>query len=108
MRGADRLISRLQALPSACRTAAEGALSKSADEALARARHLVPVRTGHLRSTLRKKAADHRHQVMASCSYALFVERGTRRMRAQPYLTPAFHQARYLARVTQAFKEVIR
>ncbi len=108
MRGADRLLSRLQGMPSVCRLAADRALSQSADAAWIRAKEAVPVRTGHLRSTLQRHTADQHHRVTAGCSYALFVEKGTRHMRARPYLSPAFHQAKDLARVIRAFREAIR
>jgi len=56
------------------------------------ARQLVPVRTGHLRSTIYAKIREWVAEVGAEATYALFVELGTRRMRARPYLYPAIQE----------------
>lgn len=108
MRGMDAFRARLQPLPGACRRAAEKALSQTADAVLHTAQGLVPVRTGYLRSTLHRKSAGGRHQVSAACRYALYVEKGTRRMRARPYLAPALQKANYHACIAQAIREAIR
>jgi HK97 gp10 family phage protein len=56
----------------------------------ARAKQYVPVRTGHLRSTIQSLKYDELiGAVVAMADYAVFVEFGTRYMRAQPYLRPA-------------------
>jgi HK97 gp10 family phage protein len=49
----------------------------------------APVRTGHLRSSIYATIKDWVAQIGAEATYALFVELGTRHMRAQPYLWPA-------------------
>ena len=57
----------------------------------------VPIDTGHLRSSIKAETLDD-HQALVtvntrdeghSQSYAAFVEYGTRRMAAQPFLIPA-------------------
>lgn len=52
----------------------------------------VPVRTGHLRSTIYATIREWVANVGADATYALFVELGTVHMRAQPYLYPAIQQ----------------
>lgn len=53
------------------------------------AKQLVPVRSGHLRSSIYAKIREWVAEVGAEATYALFVEFGTRYMRARPYLYPA-------------------
>jgi len=52
----------------------------------------VPVVTGHLRRTIYATIKDWVAQVGAEATYALFVELGTRRMQARPYLYPAIQE----------------
>lgn len=108
MKGTVSLYARLQALPSACQKAAEKAAEAAAEAVLDQAKRRVPVRTGFLRSSLGVHKKKKRHLVRTSCSYALYVEKGTRYMKARPYLTPAVQKAQYPARVSQAIKEAIR
>jgi HK97 gp10 family phage protein len=56
------------------------------------ARAKVPVRTGYLRSSIYAKISEWVAEVGAEATYALFVELGTRRMRARPYLVPALEE----------------
>ena len=55
----------------------------------AEAMRLVPIRTGYLRSTIYATIRDWVAEIGADAAYALFVELGTKYMRAQPYLYPA-------------------
>lgn len=54
------------------------------------AKELCPVRTGRLRASIHAgKENKYTHYVGTNVEYAPFVEFGTRKMRAQPYLRPA-------------------
>jgi HK97 gp10 family phage protein len=55
------------------------------------AQGIVPVRTGYLRSTITYEADEEELTLTATASYAGFVEFGTSRMAADPYLRPAFY-----------------
>ena len=59
---------------------------------------LVPVDTGLLRSSVRteqsSKVGEHSGKVHYETDYALYVELGTRKMAAQPYLIPAVQNAK--------------
>lgn len=61
------------------------------DEIVAFARGIVPIRTGFLRDSIFSDLieSDLNLTVAATASYAGYVEFGTSRMRAQPYLRPA-------------------
>lgn len=63
------------------------------------AKQIVPVRTGHLRSSIYAKIQDWVAEIGAEATYALFVELGTRYMRARPYLYPAIRE--HLPRLEQ-------
>jgi len=69
------------------------------------ARQLVPVRTGYLRSTIYAKISEWVAEIGAEATYGLFVEFGTRRMRAQPYLYPAIQQ--HLPRLEQIILDAL-
>lgn len=65
----------------------------------ARARRLVPKRTWALHDTIEAETVRSGTKITTTVSagggkvdYALHVERGTSKMRAQPYLRPAFAQ----------------
>lgn len=69
-----------------------GAPKRVADRIVTTAKSIVPVDTGYLKSSIfaesgeRGKSAD----VIVGAPYAAFVEYGTYKMAAQPFLTPAF------------------
>jgi HK97 gp10 family phage protein len=52
----------------------------------------APVRTGYLQSSIYSTVKDWVAEVGAEATYALFVELGTRHMRARPYLYPALQE----------------
>ena len=52
----------------------------------------APMVTGYLRSTIYAKVKDWVVDLGADAAYALFIELGTKYMRAQPYLYPAIQQ----------------
>lgn len=87
-------------LPKAFSRAIDRTLYKVGDITVEKAQQLVPVRTGLLRSTIRKQTyklgfdTNYAYVGIAAggirgCDYAAFVEYGTSRMRPQPYLRPA-------------------
>lgn len=69
------------------------------DDVLRRARQLCPVLTGDLRRSLRLQPATRgatgpSGAVVAGSDHAIYVEMGTRRMRAEPFLRPALEAVR--------------
>lgn len=54
------------------------------------AKTLCPVRTGHLRASIKVvKLSDGGYRIGTDVNYAVYVEFGTRYMHAQPFLRPA-------------------
>lgn len=69
------------------------------------AKKIVHVRSGHLRSKIYAEVKDWVVKIGAAATYALFVELGTRYMRARPYLYPAIQE--YLPVLEQVICEAI-
>lgn len=67
-----------------------------------------PVDTGRLRNSITNAVETSEHSVYigSNVEYAVFVELGTSRMKARPYLKPAAtqHNAEYKALAEQALK----
>jgi HK97 gp10 family phage protein len=80
-------------------------LASWAADVKAEAMREVPVKTGHLRSSIYAKVSEWVVQIGAEAAYALFVELGTRKMQAHPYLYPAIQE--YLPQLEQLIREAI-
>ena len=80
-------------------------LASWAADVKALARQLVPVRSGHLRSSIYAKIREWGAEIGAEATYALFVELGTRYMRARPYLYPAIQA--YLPQLEEIIRDAI-
>jgi HK97 gp10 family phage protein len=82
-------------------------LASWAADVKALAKQFVPVRTGHLRSSIYAKIQEWVAEIGAEATYALFVEFGTRYMQARPYLYPAIqeHLPRLEAIICEAIDE---
>jgi HK97 gp10 family phage protein len=80
-------------------------LASWAADVKALAKQLVPVRTGHLRSSIYSKIQEWVAEIGAKATYAMFVEFGTRYMQARPYLYPAIQE--HLPRLEQIILEAI-
>lgn len=80
-------------------------LASWAADVKALAKELVPVRTGHLRSSIYAKISEWVVEIGAETTYAMFVEFGTRYMQARPYLYPAIQT--YLPQLEQVIREAV-
>lgn len=69
------------------------------------ARKLAPVRTGLLKSKIRARHYSSTSNVEAAAKYSGFVEFGTRKMGAQPFLRPAVVQ--YEKQILEAVAEAL-
>ena len=85
----DNLTRLIRAIPGA----EDAVLDLVSEEIVEHAKRIVPVDTGYLRSTIgREKEGSSRYVVEATADYASYVEFGTRKMAAQPYLRPALER----------------
>lgn len=96
---------RIPALMAAMPAKVDAIVAKVAADMMADAQSRAPIDTGNLRgSHYFRKVATAEYEVGASASYTLYVELGTRYMRAQPFLMPAWVAGRY--RLLQALRRV--
>lgn len=87
---------------------------RGAEPIAATAKQLAPVRTGELRGSIHPKVVNlgrGRAEVAieATAKHAIFVEFGTSRMRAQPYMRPALTKSHHQSVVILSgdFKAVV-
>lgn len=74
------------------------AVQRAANNVFLRSKSTVPVDTGTLKASAQVKPASgggmsYTAEVSFNTNYALYVEFGTSKMAAQPYLVPAAHAA---------------
>lgn len=90
VKGSEEIAKILEGLPLKLREKVDARLGEGAEIVAERARAIVPVRTGYLRSTIMvTRRGPLQWRVLAYAFYAKFVEYGTSRMAAKPYLRPA-------------------
>ena len=90
--GVEEFQAAMQKFDSAMQNQVHRYLVSWAADVKALAMQNVPVVTGHLRSTIYAKIKEWVAEVGAEATYALFVELGTKHMRARPYLYPAIQE----------------
>ncbi len=90
--GVEQFQAAMQKLDSGMHRHVRRQLTSWAADVKALARGIVPVRTGHLRSSIYAKVQEWVAEIGAEATYAMFVEFGTRYMRARPYLYPAIQR----------------
>lgn len=85
---------------------ARAAVSKAAFDIEGRAKATVPVDTGNLKNSIRTEMAELSAVVGTHVEYAPYVEFGTVRMGARPYLVPAAEAVR--PSFLQAMEEIAK
>ena len=105
IKGVEELQKAMRNFDSAMQKHVHRQLASWAADVKALAKQLVPVRTGHLRNSIYTKIREWVAEIGAEATYALFVEFGTRRMRARPYLYPAIQQ--HLPRLEQIILDAL-
>lgn len=95
VKGVEETIAKLSVMNTKARKAVEQQIAESALNIQMGAKKRCPVRTGALRNSITvdfygKMSA----QIGPHMPYAAYVEYGTKKMAAQPYLFPAFEEER--------------
>lgn len=86
----DALAARMIGWAEAFEPVAVQAVARSGLSIEAGAKAIVPVDTGTLKNSIAARTGGLTATVTASTEYAIFVEQGTSKMSAQPYMGPAF------------------
>lgn len=87
------IYNRIPAIAAKAVPMTQRALAKTAYDTEAAAKVLAPVDTGNLmNSIMAEQAGALTWRVYANADYAIYVEMGTRKMSARPYLEPALRQ----------------
>lgn len=95
VKGVDRLVRQLAIKSKQARIATDRQLELSSKRIERMAKVKAPVDTGALKNSIfSAKAGNLAYKVTAPQHYAIYVEKGTRKMRAQPYLKPALDAER--------------
>lgn len=95
VRGVDRMVKLIASKGKQAHTATNRELDLSSKRIERNAKVKVPVDTGALKNSIfSAKAGNLTYKVTAPQHYAIYVEKGTRRTRAQPYLKPALDAER--------------
>jgi len=99
------VFNRIPALIAFVEAESRAAVKKNADAIVRDAKALAPVDTGALRSSIQAVSieAGKEADVEVNVSYAAYVEYGTYKMAAQPYLSPAV-----IAHTDEFFEDVGR
>lgn len=92
LEGFEEFRAAMERFDSGVQTHVQGQLAGWAEDVKTLARQLVPVRTGHLQSSIYAVIREWVAEIGAEAAYALFVELGTRHMQARPYLYPAIQE----------------
>ena len=95
VKGVDRLVRQLAIKSKQARIATDRQLELSSKRIERMAKVKAPVDTGALKNSIfSAKAGNLTYKVTAPQHYAIYVENGTRKLRAQPYLKPALDAER--------------
>ncbi len=79
-----------------------------AEDIASEARRLAPVKTGALRAGIEVIPGKNQTEVYSRATYSLFVEFGTVKTAAQPFLRPAYHKFQYFLRVSARHRQNIK
>lgn len=97
--GLDETVSRLRAVVGEIERSSDHALERMVVQIHNRAKEMCPVDTGRLRASIAWHLEDRHVGVVDShVEYAPYVEYGTSRMEAQPFLRPAVAEVAATAR----------
>lgn len=100
--GASAIEAKLKQLMERKQEAIKAAINKAAFDTEALAKANAPVDTGFMKSSIHAVPGEGESSVNVGASYSWYVELGTHKMKAQPFLFPA-----YIKNV-RVLKEVLR
>jgi HK97 gp10 family phage protein len=100
------IYNRLPAIAAGARPIVDTAVAKAAMDTEALAKVTAPIDTGNLRNSIASdKVRDLTWRVTANAEYSIYVEMGTRKMSAQPFLDPSLRAS--FASLTKALGKIV-
>lgn len=91
--GADALINKFKSQPAIIQREADAIVQNTALRVETRAKKMAPVDTGYLKQHIQaKKTGMLSAEVNSSANYSIWLEKGTRKMPAKPFMLPAMKQ----------------
>ena len=110
VKGLEKLLRTLERVPKELEGDVEGILQAVGQTIEGDAKQKAPIYTGKLRQSIKSERIDNKtYRIRANATglapYAIFVEFGTRFMRARPFLFPAFFSGRQ--RFTKALEKLL-
>lgn len=104
--GAENAIGILDELQESINEGITRGVSEAGEIVVTEAKANCPVDTGNLRASINKQVSGNTCTVGTNCEYAGYVEFGTYKMAAQPYLVPALlnNVDAIVSAVTEAIK----
>lgn len=113
--GLDKLMEEIGATAEATVDAAASAMKTTTGQVQAKAKEIAPKRTGFMANNIlvepvKKTATSVTGTVNAKADYSSFVEFGTYKMSAEPYIRPAvsFGQPLFIKNTMQKLKEAAK
>ena len=112
LEGLQRALRAIERVPAAMRQARNDTLHEWADNVQNTARDKAPRDRGELFQALDQRVNEHFGRADVGVweadqlEYAMYVEKGTSKMEAQPYLVPAFNEHR--RQVTRTYRAAFR
>lgn len=106
VRGVNQMVNLAKMKGRQAQQATDRELERSSIRIERGAKNRAPVDTGQLKKTIfQGKAGSLTYKVVAPVHYAVYLEKGTRKMRAKPFLRPALEEERprLLARLKQIY-----
>ena len=99
---------RIPAIMAKMPGAVSAVVRKTAYDILDTAQDIVPVDTGYLGGSITPTVEEYSATIQPAAEYAAYVEFGTYKMRAQPYMRPAadMHEPRYAAAMEDLFRSL--
>ena len=115
VQGVDRLLSKLEAMQDGGPKVVATAVTSSANNVANEAKSIVPRRTSNLMRSIHPddlEVSDDKVtvDVGTDVEYAVYVERGTSRTEARPYMQPALDKSRPVVQrdVSRAIRAIVR
>ena len=91
--GADALINKFKSQPAIIQREADAIVQNTALRVETRAKEAAPVDTGYLKQHIQaEKTGMLSAEVDSTANYSIYLEMGTRKMPAQPFMRPAMKQ----------------